>query len=75
MTMSPSYPKALDYYRGLPREIYVLFVSRIINSMGAFVRPFLTIFLTSNLGFSEAQTGLITTIAIFLYVPGSMLGG
>ncbi len=73
--MRPAYPKALDYYRGLPRAIYVLFVSRIINSMGAFVRPFLTIFLSTNLGFSEAQTGLITTLAIFLYVPGSMIGG
>ncbi|MCC7568162.1 MAG: MFS transporter [Candidatus Methanofastidiosa archaeon] len=73
--MGRGLPQALDYYRGLPREIYVLFVSRVINTMGAFVRPFLTIFLTSNLGFSEAQTGLITTIGIFLYVPGSMLGG
>ncbi len=66
---------ALDYYRGLPNSIYVLFVSRIINSMGAFVRPFLAIFLTLNMGIGPAQAGLIGTIAILVYAPGSAIGG
>ncbi|HOP09164.1 MAG TPA: MFS transporter [Candidatus Methanofastidiosa archaeon] len=68
-------PKALEMYKGLPRSIYVLFLSRIVNSMGAFVRPFLTIFLTTNMGIGESLAGLIVTMAIIVYIPGSMMGG
>jgi len=68
-------PRALEMYRGLPSSIYVLFLSRIVNTMGAFVRPFLTIFLTTNLGIGESLTGLIVTLAIVVYVPGSVVGG
>ena len=37
-------------YRGLPKEIYVLFAARIVNSLGAFVFPLLTLILTEKLG-------------------------
>jgi hypothetical protein len=36
-------------YRGLPRSIYFLFLARIINSMGWFVFPFLTLFMKHKL--------------------------
>ena len=39
----------LKTYFGLSRSIYVIFLARIINSMGSFVHPFLTLFLTINL--------------------------
>ena len=73
--MSPGFSAVFDDYRGLPRSIYVIFVSRIVNSMGAFVWPFLAIYLTTNLGIGEAQAGLISTISIFVHIPGSILGG
>jgi len=62
-------------YRGLPRSIYILFFSRIVNTTGAFVRPFLAIFLTSNLGISDAQAGIIVTLAIVVNMPGTIGGG
>lgn len=67
--------KLLTPYKGLPREIYVIFISRIINAMGCFVMPLLTIILTEKIGLSKEATGLYITIAGFLYVPASAIGG
>lgn len=67
--------KELRNYIGLPKSIYVLFFARIINSMGAFVFPFLTMFLTENLGLGEKQSGLIVFISAMSFVPGSIIGG
>lgn len=62
-------------YRGLPRSLYVLFFARIINSLGMFVYPFLTMFLTQRLGFSEAKAGVFIALSGLMVVPGSLLGG
>ncbi len=64
----------LSLYRGLPRPIYVLFLSTIINSVGIFVYPFLTLYLTRRLGYTALEAGTFMTIASVLYVPGSMIG-
>ncbi|MBS4535053.1 MFS transporter [Clostridium sp. D2Q-14] len=63
-----------DYY-GLPRSIYILFFARIINSMGAFVYPFLTFFLTDKMGMREQETGLYFMMLAISSIPGSFLGG
>ena len=68
-------PRAFKIYSGLPRSIYVLFFARIINSLGAFVYPFLTLFLTDKLGMGEKETGLYFMIAAVVSVPGSFIGG
>lgn len=62
-------------YRGLPRELYVLFFARIINSIGGFVFPFLTIFLTSNLGLGEKRAGFYVMLSSFAFALGSLVGG
>lgn len=62
-------------YRGLPRAMYVLFFSQIVNSLGNFVFPFLTLLLTQKAGFSAAATGRIIMISAISFVPGSLLGG
>ncbi|MTI49608.1 MDR family MFS transporter [Sporosalibacterium faouarense] len=64
-----------DTYRGLPRSIYFLFFARVINSMGAFVYPFLTFFLTDKMGLSEQETGFYFILVAVMSVPGSFLGG
>lgn len=64
-----------DGYRGLPKSIYAIFAASIINSMGNFVYPFLAIFLTENLGYSNAQAGDFVLIASAISVPGALLGG
>jgi MFS family permease len=62
-------------YAGLSRPVYFLFVSRVINSAGSFIFPFLTLFLTQKLGFGEAAAGRFLLVATTVYVPGSLLGG
>ena len=67
--------KYFQEYLRLPRTIYILFAARIINSIGSFVYPLLTILLTAKLGFSADQAGIITTIAITAGGVGMLIGG
>ncbi|RKD26906.1 Predicted arabinose efflux permease, MFS family [Caminicella sporogenes DSM 14501] len=62
-------------YSGLPKEIYILFFARVINSMGNFVFPFLVFFLTEKIGLSESRVGFYRMIAAMVSVPGTILGG
>jgi len=62
-------------YSGLDRGVYVLFIARIVNSMGNFVFPFLTMFLTRKLHFSPARAGTYIVISGLAFIPGSLLGG
>ena len=62
-------------YSGLERSIYVLFFARIINSLGFFVYPFLTLLLTNKLGYSAKDAGVILMVCSTSFVPGSLIGG
>jgi len=64
-----------EVYRGLPRSVYILFGATVINGMGIFVYPFLTLFLTQKLGYSVAQAGLFMFVASLVYIPGNFIGG
>ena len=42
--------KLLDQYRGLRREIYILFFGRIVTNLGSMIWPVLTMILSQKLG-------------------------
>lgn len=65
----------LTPYKGLPKEIYIIFISRIVNSMGSFVMPLMTLILTQKIGLSKADAGFYISIAGFLFMPMSIIGG
>ncbi|MGF7058371.1 MDR family MFS transporter [Brassicibacter mesophilus] len=65
----------LTPYKGLPREVYVIFISRIVNALGCFVMPLLTFILTKNVGLSSEEAGFYMSISGFLYLPASIIGG
>jgi MFS family permease len=44
---------------GLPREIWILFATNLINRAGMMVLPFLVLYLTRHLGFSVARAGVV----------------
>lgn len=67
--------KRFKNYLGLPKSIYIIFLARIINSMGAFVYPFLTYFLVDNLGIGEHMAGKYLLLASTASAPGSLVGG
>ena len=62
-------------YKGLPKEIYVLFMARVITAFGTFVVPFLSLFMTARLGMSEKMAGFYITLTSISYIPGSLIGG
>jgi MFS family permease len=67
--------KYFDDYRNFLRPIYFIFLSRIINSMGAFVGPLMTLLLTDKIGLTTESSGAFVTISTALFVPASMIGG
>ncbi len=66
---------SFSIYRGLPRPVYALFAAEVLNGLGIFVFPFLTLYLTRILGMSQREAGDWLFAASLAYLPGSMLGG
>ena len=74
--MSPiSIRRLLDTYRGLNRSIYFLCLAQVVNSIGHFVHPFLTMFLTRKVGMDPVEAGTYVMLSAAAWVPGSLLGG
>jgi len=67
--------KLMEPYTGLPKEVYIIFLSRIVNAIGCFVGPFLTLILTKKIGLSSDVAGLYMSAAGLMYMPASILGG
>jgi MFS family permease len=62
-------------YKGLPKGIYAIFISRIIDNMGSVVMPMITLILTQKIGFSQNTTGILATIFMVSQAPFLLLGG
>lgn len=62
-------------YYGLPKSVFALFIVRIINCLGSFVYPFLTMFLTIKLGYSEEKAGFFVTAVVIAGSIGLLSGG
>jgi MFS family permease len=67
--------RMIDTYRGLPKNMYIMFSATVINRFGDFVMPFLTMYLTIKIGLSVEAAGLIVTICSLIGIPSSLLGG
>ena len=65
----------ITQYSGLKREIYILFIGRLVTAMGSFVWPILTFFLTTKLGLSDGTSTLLIATASVLSFPAALLGG
>lgn len=62
-------------YEGLTKEIYIIFIARVVNSMGSFVYPLLALIMTQKIGLSTAYAGtLITMVSLFTGLS-LMIGG
>ena len=53
----------------MPRDVWVLFITTLINRLGTMVLPFLVLYLTRELHFSVSQAGFI----LALYGAGAMI--
>ena len=62
-------------YSGLKKELYILFIGKLVTAMGSFVWPMLTFLMTTRLGFSDANAARILATATVLSIPAALLGG
>lgn len=62
-------------FEGLSREVWWLSLITLINRAGTMVIPFLSLYLTQNLGFTFSDVGLIMVFFGLGSVAGSKLGG
>lgn len=67
--------KLITQYGGLKKEIYILFIGKLVTAMGSFVWPMLTFFLTTKLGLDDGTSALLIATASVLSFPAALLGG
>ena len=65
----------ITQYGGLKKEIYILFIGKLVTAMGSFVWPMLTFFLTTKLGLSDGVSTLLIATASILSFPAALQGG
>lgn len=64
-----------DSFSGLSRDVWVLGMITLINRSGAMVIPFLTVYMTQELGFSKPQAGFAMSCFGIGSLIGTFLGG
>ncbi len=62
-------------YKGLRKEVYVLFFGRIVTNLGSMVYPMLTMILSRKLGLDAASISVLVVAAMVVMMPASLLGG
>lgn len=69
------FTKVFDPYKGLSKEIYILALGRMINAMGSFIFPLLTLILTIKIGVGKTNAGFIISSAGILFTLSGLIGG
>jgi len=64
-----------NQYKGLNKEIYVLFFGRMISAMGTFIWPLMTLILRNKFNFSAGDISVILVLGSMLSIPAVMIGG
>lgn len=67
--------KLFQQYRGLRREIYILFFGKMVTSLGSMIWPVLTMILSQKLGLSAAEISYYFVGSSLIMLPASIIGG
>ncbi|MCR5254857.1 MAG: MFS transporter [Acetatifactor sp.] len=67
--------KLFSQYRGLRKEIYILFIGRIVTNLGSMVWPVLTLILNAKLGLDATKVAVVSILAGLCQLPFGLLGG
>ena len=65
----------LSQYKGLRKEIYVLFFGRIVTNMGSMVWPMLTLIMSQKLGMNASTIAVVMVLSGVIMVPAEVIGG
>ena len=67
--------RLISQYKGLPRQVYMICIARIITAMGAFIFSFSTLLMTGILGMSEIAVGYVMIGLSLASTLGAVLCG
>lgn len=73
--MKKIFDRMFGQYRGLRRELYVLFWGKAATNMGAMIWPMLTLILSNKLGMEADEIAKITIAMGIIQFPVNLLGG
>ena len=62
-------------YRGLRKELYILFIGRIMTNMGSMIWPMFTLILNQKLGMNATDIAACVIIFGLVNLPVSLIGG
>jgi len=64
-----------EKYKSLSREVYVIALSKLVASMGAFIWPLFTLILTSKTNLDVGEISVYMTVMVFVNIAASITGG
>ncbi len=67
--------ESLKNYLTLSKESYFIVLSKLLNSVGAFVAPFITLILASQLGLDKFVIGTLVSVNVLASFIGTLLSG
>ena len=67
--------KLFNQYRGLRKEIYILFYGRVVTSMGGLVWPLMTLILSNKMGMSATEIANLMLVMGIIQLPCTLIGG
>lgn len=67
--------KIFGQYRGLNKDIYILFIGRIVTALGSFIWPLMTLILSAKFHYDSSTIAILMIIGAFLNVPATYIGG
>lgn len=67
--------KLFQQYKGLSRDIYILFVARVVQAMGTFIWPMLTLILKVKFQYDALTISTIILVGGLINMPAVLLGG
>ena len=73
--MKKIFDKMFGQYRGLRRELYVLFWGKAATNMGAMIWPMLTLILSNKLGMDAGEIAKITISMGIVQFTVYLIGG
>lgn len=67
--------KIFHQYKGLSRDIYILFIGRVVGAMGTFIWPMMTLILSAKFHYDAPTIALIMIVGGAIQIPAQALGG
>lgn len=67
--------KLFSQYKGLRKELYVLFLGRVMTNLGSMVFPILTLILNQKVGLNAAQIATYFLVYSIVSIPMTLVGG